>query len=67
MRTPDDFLTGFSIRTTDEIQLCDIHDETLKQTIESANEEGLRDECDVCGLVVVCLIPRASHHSGQGN
>jgi len=37
---------------TAAFQLCDIHDETLKQMIESADEEDLRDECDVCELVL---------------
>ena len=36
---------------TAAFQLCDIHDVMLKQMIESAGEEDLRDECDVCELV----------------
>ena len=36
---------------TAAFQLCDIHDEMLKQMIESPNEEDLRDECDVRELV----------------
>jgi len=38
---------------TAAFQLCDIHDEMLRQMIESANEEDLRDECDVCELVLL--------------
>ena len=34
---------------TAAFQLCDIHDQMLKQMIENANEADLRDECDVRG------------------
>ena len=43
---------------TAAFQLCDIHDEMLKQMIESASEEDLRDECDVCEFVLFSMIPR---------
>ena len=51
---------------TAAFQLCDIHDEMLKQMIESASEQDLRDECDVCGFV---LFPwfRALHPFDKGD
>ena len=51
---PDDFRFSHvfdGVRLSSEtaaFQLCDIHDEMLKQMIESTDEEDLRDECDVC-------------------
>jgi len=46
---------------TAAFQLCDIHDEMLKQMIESASEEDLREECDVCELVL--LLPDSALHA----
>jgi hypothetical protein len=52
---------------TAAFQLCDIHDEMLKQLIESANEEDLRDECDVCRSLLSCLILRFTFLLIQGH
>jgi len=53
---------------TAAFQLCDIHDEMLKQMIESANEEDLRDECDVCEPVLLfsCFCALNPFDQGHG-
>lgn len=43
---------------TAAFQLCDIHDEMLKQMIEGTNEEDIREECDVSEPRLSRFIPR---------